>query len=468
MKNKNYKHPYEKTKRQQKKIREDVAMADKRVTRNSLKEGIKALSKDQALEVNLKVTVKNTGNYNGDENQLMEEERTVEIISEFPAEDNMPFKNNDVRYRYLGERAAKSKFQGKRYHITEMERNRALVSYKHCSNVYCKSCDVIHNTNEFGSRLKVVVGDSLIHRSNESVCGKYRTFPADPTHVDMCTGSGITVKEGNEMWMEFYGQVTVPMDVVAILGINDILRGHHLADITNDIQKFASDVINQGKKFHPEVDNTIIFARLPLCPKIMGPCPYFGYESENAKLNEDAKKLMGLNYYIDAWCRAEGRSYNPKLSTLGYKKVKMYFSKDNIYKTRTKIQKTSWRRKEVLGNDMVHLSAKKTYLLRKLAIKSLIIGDVERKRKEEKENKVEKAEMQRQDQLTDETRIVRMIEPEEQAPTIEVVECNDEEDVNANIDEDCILEDILLKGTQGWDNMNEEEILEQLGGLDII
>ena len=124
---------------------------------------------------------------------------------------------------------------------------------------YCLQCKQEHDVDMVqGGRRRVVVTDSLINHFWEEP-----TYKGDPIHIDYTCIPGATVQRVQLAWQQTYREDPVSQDIVAICGINNLLKRGESGDRVMDRLHEFGEVVSYHNRNH-----TFAVATLPCVPAL--------------------------------------------------------------------------------------------------------------------------------------------------------------------------------------------------------
>ena len=149
------------------------------------------------------------------------------------------------------------------YHIsTEHDRLVALHDRKQAS-FYCQTCRKSHETLSPMRRNVIFTSSTMINFWKNS---KWNP----PFHIDCEAIVGGTIKDSIRSFKIAYENNPTPINAVICVGINDILKGHSVEDICQDLHVFQSIIYDHSRHYkHTELGlgkNTV-----GICPLIKPP-----------------------------------------------------------------------------------------------------------------------------------------------------------------------------------------------------
>ena len=102
----------------------------------------------------------------------------------------------------------------------------------------------LHNMQDV-KRLKICVSPSTMHEFWMD-----DQYEGDKLHIDWCTSPGADLSTLEHMWRVDYGDVTVPMDVLIIGGLNDIIKNRTREQFMESVESFYKAVAaKEGSTF---------------------------------------------------------------------------------------------------------------------------------------------------------------------------------------------------------------------------
>ena len=90
-------------------------------------------------------------------------------------------------------------------------------------------------------------------------------YKGDDLHCDVLTVPGATINVIEHALEAEYGLTYRPLDVLAVIGLNDLLRGHHVSRIIRDLRSLQSTVHRLAP---PGETNSIAISTLLIPPKL--------------------------------------------------------------------------------------------------------------------------------------------------------------------------------------------------------
>ena len=165
----------------------------------------------------------------------------------------------------------------------------------------CPSCKSRHRPYR-DDRIKVVVGDSTVHKFFDPPGHTSSHYAGDLVHVDYVTIKGAYIHQLIHAFRVEYEKLkqAKPLDVVLVGGYADLLSGHSREFILEGYRYFADRVLALGAKLAPHSRSTVAIASLMYPPKLAwfrdnGPEPY-NYRNQKDKINWLNSKIDDLNH----------------------------------------------------------------------------------------------------------------------------------------------------------------------------
>ena len=211
----------------------------------------------------------------------------------------------------------------------------------------CPTCQTTH-VAQLPYGLDVCVSTSQLHefyqpREMGVVC------PPDTSHVDWLTIPGAKVEDLRLAWRVDYSKNTKPMRILLVAGLNDLAKGGTFDTLTAEIKRFNEVVKQQGREFHPGMNNSFAVAPLIPAPKFVwfpdnGPTPP-GYTNRREEIEQ-------INEWIKGFNRDNNISQVPGFHTWGTRTTKRMVDGERVeFKTH---RWNEWRASEAAG-DKLHL-----------------------------------------------------------------------------------------------------------------
>lgn len=186
-----------------------------------------------------------------------------------------------------------------RHHSTMFFHN--TMAQRQEKSIDCPTCKENHPIDSDKKRLIVVFSTSCLH--NTFLNNVVKT----PFHINIETIAGGTIDLLRCNFAQLYWNVQIPMDVVAVAGLNDV-QNLELDQLLDNIVLFKRNVLEQNKS------NTFTMARLMRPPKYAWfpnngpePKPHYG------KYINHLEKINDLNSLIDKLNKPNGHT-----GTLGF------------------------------------------------------------------------------------------------------------------------------------------------------
>lgn len=125
----------------------------------------------------------------------------------------------------------------------------------------CDNCEKSRHSYYYGERLPIILSSSILN--NWRAAKKEHSYCGDTLHVDEITIPGATVQTLTHAFEAEYCRRPQPKDVLLVCGLNDILRGHSVGSIMNDIIHLKKVVFSRGSPL-----STFAVATLPFPPML--------------------------------------------------------------------------------------------------------------------------------------------------------------------------------------------------------
>ena len=257
-------------------------------------------------------------------------------------------------------------------HVSSKE-FRLRAKLDHYGQYPCFTCAVSPHLCKSGVRYPIILTASALnewHRFQET-----NLYAGDEIHVDSIAIPGAKLDTLLHALTIEYGGLNRPIDVLVVAGVNDILQNTPLPDIARKFLNISSWVRDQ-KKYHPDQENTCVFATIPYIPKV---CRLDG--DRRAALPDDKLSyIVNLNEMIRGWNKDNSShlrtSAAPQFHTWGIEIV--HDTKYNDlgtghnapHPTRQTVKRhrwNSWREKRI--QDKVHLNKRLTFKMGRSAVR---------------------------------------------------------------------------------------------------
>ena len=201
------------------------------------------------------------------------------------------------------------------YHTHRSSKQQRLhMSLDSYGQYNCHTCKISPHGFKTGDRLAIYVSSSTMDSWQGEYKGKW--YEGDPFHLNFITIPGATIDQLHHGFASEYQTHCGPMDVLFCGGLNNLLRGHSVEIVCDQLLKFRQYVMELG--YRKGYENTFAITTLPYPPKIcrlpLDPYPGPGFRNRTADLNEINGYIMELNNHHD------GRFFNrraPQFHTYG-------------------------------------------------------------------------------------------------------------------------------------------------------
>ena len=105
----------------------------------------------------------------------------------------------------------------------------------------CHSCEKTPHYYKSGIRYPILITSSTL--ANWQRTKSEMGYPGDKIHMDYIAIPGATIKDLELAFRAEYELQFRPVDVLLVAGLNDVIRGHPIEEIINDIIKFKKLVL---------------------------------------------------------------------------------------------------------------------------------------------------------------------------------------------------------------------------------
>ena len=229
------------------------------------------------------------------------------------------------------------------YHLTEVDR---IIAQKDAKPVhFCAGCKVVHSSSICGQKqIKIVCSDSQFNGIFSQREPEYH----DAKHTEYLLKSGACTEFFHSAIPLLYGHYQSPLEVTIFVGSNDLLRGHSISTIINNLKKLKT-ILDENERVmgKPTGSNALLIATVPLLPKLVGleVNHYVEWLSEGGRtiydLNDAIRRLNRSMKFPDG-------SF-PELSGMGLRKKRL---RSGV--VRISHETSSWR--ETRMEYAIHLS----------------------------------------------------------------------------------------------------------------
>ena len=128
---------------------------------------------------------------------------------------------------------------------------------------FCISCEKSPHRVQEGGRSPILISSSTLHSwQGDRARNGYK---GDSLHVDSITIPGATISTLTHALIAEYGAGYRPIDVLAVFGLNDLLRGHSVHKIISDMQRFQEAVHRLSP---PNDSSSVAIATIIIPPKL--------------------------------------------------------------------------------------------------------------------------------------------------------------------------------------------------------
>ena len=232
---------------------------------------------------------------------------------------------------------------------SEFDRREAVAAGR--TSFYCISCGRRHDTTK-PARRQVLLTSSTLYRFDKAP-GWTNTG-----HFDVEAIVGGTINDGHEVFQLLYGTQPEPVDVVIVLGINNILKNHSTDRVTTDINNLKNTVYKHSVLFNHRAlglrPNTAAACPLILPPRLAS---FVRPHVVPADFVDKKDQILTINNIIIRQGRATGEKVPCYMNTLGIRTDKHGKSSHR----RGQWREDEWRRKLHLCPEL------KAYAARRIA-----------------------------------------------------------------------------------------------------
>ena len=149
----------------------------------------------------------------------------------------------------------------------------------------CLSCHQSPHRIKVGMRMPILISSSTMHNW---MGRRYENgYKGDDLHCDVLTVPGATINVIEHALEAEYGLTYRPLDVLAVIGLNDLLRGHHVSRIISDLRRLQSTVHRLAP---PGETNSIAISTLLIPPKLA--------DLHNNYYGNRLEDIVSLNFQI--------------------------------------------------------------------------------------------------------------------------------------------------------------------------
>ena len=219
----------------------------------------------------------------------------------------------------------------------------------------CPSCKSRHGSYP-EDRVKIVVSDSTLHQFFAPP--NYEDKPpykGDTMHTDYITVPGGCI---DELYNAFRLDQKLlpaakPLDVVLVMGYNDLVKGHSRQFIMDCFEVFSELVLRLAKQNHPDIPNTLAIASIMYAPQLSwfpdnGPEP-LNYQNQMEKIDWLNARIHELNL------KNSCPSY-PRFHTYGVRTATRSTHDRYGYLHQYKVKSHRWEHwREQTRSNMLHL-----------------------------------------------------------------------------------------------------------------
>lgn len=132
----------------------------------------------------------------------------------------------------------------------------------------CGVCESSPHPFLMSDRRSILVTSSMLNDAYKSI--EQYGFQKDAMHVDYIGIPGATLQVLLRALAAETTHSSMPMDILIAAGHNNILRGHTIEELKNDMDRIISWTSYQNS-YHPGTYNTVAFVTLPPFPKVVNP-----------------------------------------------------------------------------------------------------------------------------------------------------------------------------------------------------
>ena len=179
----------------------------------------------------------------------------------------------------------------------------------------CPSCKSHHKPYP-EARVKVTVSDSTLHEFFAPPGHTQSQYKGDTMHCDYITIPGACM---DVLYHAFRTECAMlppdkPLDVVLVMGYNDLVKGHSRDWMLDCLKCFSNLVFDLAKKNHPNTPNTVAIASLMYPPQLA----WFNDNGpEPANYVNEKEKIDWLNAQIHELNIQNSSPYYPRFHTYG-------------------------------------------------------------------------------------------------------------------------------------------------------
>ena len=231
---------------------------------------------------------------------------------------------------------------------SEFDRREAETAGK--TTFYCISCGRHHDTIK-PARRRVLLTSSTLYRFDQSP-----GWTNTSGHFDVEAIVGGTVNDGDDVFQLLYGSQPEPVDVVIVLGINNILKRHSTSRITSDINILKNAVYKHSVLYNHRALN-IRPNTAAACPLILPPrlASFVKPHVIPADFEDRKDQIRTINDIVIQQGRATGEKVPVYMNTLGIRTDKQ----GKTSHRRGQWREDEWRRKLHLCPELKALAARK-------------------------------------------------------------------------------------------------------------